>query len=646
MKTPNFIIALTAFVSITAILTDLAGAQTSTPATTSVALGQTAQRVISSRVVERGTHYKKMESVRQTVDGTGQILLKTNRWTVLRNGMNYQDAKGNWVESCPVVQSYAEGIVCTGNTYRVILRKNLNSDDAVVLETPDQQQIVLHPLGIAFYDPVSGQRALLAHVKDSPPEMLSSNQVAYADAFEGNGIQAAVVYQYEVGRFSQNVKFLEPLAITPADFGLSSRSRLEILTAIEQCPAPTITSHVLESETNETLRATLPQPDLVDQMLDFGGMQMPLGHAYPQNTPGARPGPPRGVPVAKQLETVAGLTLLVEAIPWSVVASQLDQLPQQSARANRSAPHTALKFEGSKEQTHPPTATFETRLAQIARSRPVLLASAVLNPQLGILNANGFVMDYELVESGYDTTFESGETYLVEGQVYLYGTTTFNAGAVIKYQAAFDSLWIEGSLYALYFGGSVILTSINDDTAGAEIDESDGNNHHPEWGPTAGWQIILEYLTSDSYIGPLDFRYAYGGIYVDASAGRNLSLNSASFKDIYQGIQARQIHSVTVGSAHVCFPDYPSWGTDLYEQSVPGTVSIGAITTCIPDFDNNGLPDTWEYKYFGHIGDDPNADADSDGLKNAEEYIFGTNPTVNQLPGGPAGLINLHTPLK
>ena len=144
MKTPNFIIALTAFVSITAILTDLAGAQTSTPATTSVALGQTAQRVISSRVVERGTHYKKMESVRQTVDGTGQILLKTTRWTVLRNGMNYQDAKGNWVESCPVVQSYAEGIVCTGNTYRVILRKNLNSDDAVVHAG---QGGVLRPVG-------------------------------------------------------------------------------------------------------------------------------------------------------------------------------------------------------------------------------------------------------------------------------------------------------------------------------------------------------------------------------------------------------------------------------------------------------------------------------------------------------------------
>ena len=70
-----------------------------------------------------------------------------------------------------------------------------------------------------------------------------------------------------------------------------------------------------------------------------------------------------------------------------------------------------------------------------------------------------------------------------------------------------------------------------------------------------------------------------------------------------------------------------------------------------PDSDGDGLPDGWETLY----GLDPNdptgnngalGDPDEDGLTNIEEWIFGTNPTVNNLPGGPSGLIRLYTPLE
>ena len=47
------------------------------------------------------------------------------------------------------------------------------------------------------------------------------------------------------------------------------------------------------------------------------------------------------------------------------------------------------------------------------------------------------------------------------------------------------------------------------------------------------------------------------------------------------------------------------------------------------DSDTNGLPDVWEITYFGHIGVDPNADPDGDGLTNFQEYQAGTNPTVD-----------------
>ncbi len=57
------------------------------------------------------------------------------------------------------------------------------------------------------------------------------------------------------------------------------------------------------------------------------------------------------------------------------------------------------------------------------------------------------------------------------------------------------------------------------------------------------------------------------------------------------------------------------------------------------DSDGNGLPDAWELQYFGHLGVDPTADADGDGLSNAEEYASGTNPNNpdsdgDQVPDG------------
>jgi hypothetical protein len=38
------------------------------------------------------------------------------------------------------------------------------------------------------------------------------------------------------------------------------------------------------------------------------------------------------------------------------------------------------------------------------------------------------------------------------------------------------------------------------------------------------------------------------------------------------------------------------------------------------------LPDWWQLQYFGHLGVDPNADPDHDGMTNYEEYRAGTNP--------------------
>jgi len=46
------------------------------------------------------------------------------------------------------------------------------------------------------------------------------------------------------------------------------------------------------------------------------------------------------------------------------------------------------------------------------------------------------------------------------------------------------------------------------------------------------------------------------------------------------------------------------------------------------DGDNDGLPDTWEYRYFGSLNQGMNGDFDKDGRTNYQEYLANTDPTI------------------
>jgi hypothetical protein len=58
-----------------------------------------------------------------------------------------------------------------------------------------------------------------------------------------------------------------------------------------------------------------------------------------------------------------------------------------------------------------------------------------------------------------------------------------------------------------------------------------------------------------------------------------------------------------------------------------GATFITASVLVPVDADGNGINDDWEVQYFGHIGINPNADADGTGQNNLFKYVTGLDPT-------------------
>ena len=70
------------------------------------------------------------------------------------------------------------------------------------------------------------------------------------------------------------------------------------------------------------------------------------------------------------------------------------------------------------------------------------------------------------------------------------------------------------------------------------------------------------------------------------------------------------------------------WGANVGWISLSNVFAFVLTDTIAPgaDSDHNGLPDAWEYQYFGHIGVSPGADPDGDGYSNLQEHLADTNP--------------------
>lgn len=577
---------------------------------------------ISSRVVERGEYFDVVETVREVTNKTGQQILQTNRYTHLGNGLNYQDNYGNWVESKPVVQAYPDGILCKGASYSVILGTNLNSVGAVDLLANDNRRIVSSPIGLGFYDPVSGKSVLLARIRNCQPELLSSNEVAYANAFDGDGIEASVIYTYGIGHFHQDVIFTKQLSKTPADYGLSDQTRLEIMTEFYELPLTTNKFQILKRETNAMLRAQMKEPDLVDESLSAGHMRMPLRNAY---LTGKESKQHRRVPVAKKLLTTPdGRTMLVEAVQWKSVEADLDQLPQPSAKLKGPFQNASTTREFPRGVARASTETFSKHLAQVERSRPIELAE---NNQR-LTSGTTFVLDYEWVQSGLSNFHFTSGTYYCSGEVDLFGASQFNGDpdpVVIKLYPGGGELDVYDYIEQANTG-QIVLTSSEDDSVG-QIITDDTDPHVPELGSI---YMILQNSSDYQTIMPdMDIRYSALAIATDnqdINLGSDGTHDTCTLRHVYTGVEIWGSDlNVTIDHLYYC----DAVDNAVADEGSGNSITIGdtGSADCDGDYDNDGLPDAWEMQKFGNLNQTGSGDYDGDGLSNLQEYQLGTDPT-------------------
>ncbi|MEI9962514.1 MAG: hypothetical protein WDM76_15765 [Limisphaerales bacterium] len=341
--------------------------------------------------------------VTTTQDAKGQTHSRTNlAYIELATGMHYWE-DNQWKESKEIIEPFPDGAIARYGQHKVIFANNLNTVGAIDLQASDGKELRSHVLGLSYYDSASGNSVLIAQVKDCQGQIVGSNQVIYADAFEG--ASADVRYTYMRAGFEQDI-ILRAQPPSPKVYGLNPETtRLQVLTEFLNPPQPAIISR------QQSTRAGVI---LSDNDLNFGVMKIAHGRAFLLGTEMQE----SETTVSKSWMTVENRQVLVEEVPVIELADELKQLPALSD-ATKAKPHSSLGIVSAKRLLPQPLVKVKSKSMQVAR---------VMAPHQGL------VLDYNMVNGTLtDYTFQGDTTYYISGFAYLYGTTTLEGGAVIKY---------------------------------------------------------------------------------------------------------------------------------------------------------------------------------------------------------------------
>jgi len=504
---------------------------------------------------------------------TGAVTSCTHQYVELGAGLNYlsDPTAGQWAPSEDLIQLMPDGSAAAlkGPT-KLYLKPNLNSPGALKIVSADGAVFQTHPIGLFWYDPVSGKASLIARAQDCAGELDPPNQVVYRGAF---GEVGDLRVTYTKGAIESDLVLVQCPQLPP---GLDpATARLELWHACQSTATPKITPHAVGAK-----RAT-------DDVLEIGDLWFPTGAAYwsdgsvvraadspatvrvPRLTDGGTL-----APVCKTWLAGATEDVLVEALVWNVVAAKLASLPPTAPAYLPTPAQDRGSWLAELDTTPGPGSP---SLAMISQGRSY--------------RSVGLVWDYITVTGSGSYTFNTGQTYYVSSGACFSGNLTFNP-CVIKFNSGtylltYGSITCNGSSST-----PTIFTSYQDDLFGQQV-----QTNSPCPSQAASDALWAYYINANVSLSGLRFRWANIALDLDSDPQHPnaTSVSGCSFEFCGVGISASH-SSVTLSTSTRCSVSTPT-------QAWTGASFTGSLTDmCSGDSDGNGVSDLTEYQYFGRLG--------------------------------------------
>ncbi len=364
------------------------------------------------RTTARSAHDRLLEIVSSQTAADGSIST-TNSIIELATGLHYRDERGEWQESEEAFELVPGAARAWKGNHRVTLASNPNTPAAIQHRLPDGRLLSSHVYGIGWYDTATGQSVLLAELSDTTGLLTEKNVVVYPDALRGS-VTASLRYTYTRSGFEQDV-IIREAPPAPEEFGLASKtSRLEVWTEFDESFEPAVKS----LERIESSAQARSEPDVE---LDFGSLHIGSGRFFRLDQQEES----LGLMVKEWVRELDGRRFLVEAVPLHRVEGALNALPPGKGGASVGPRQSRRTLWASTPRPKP----IGPQTALMRRIHPTRDTALVQH-----LGRPGLVLDYLAVINGTtNQVFRSDVMYWVSGNTLLHGTTTFEPGAVIKF---------------------------------------------------------------------------------------------------------------------------------------------------------------------------------------------------------------------
>jgi sugar lactone lactonase YvrE len=456
-------------------------------------------------VVSRDAHSRVWERTVYERGPSDQVIPNIHRYVETATGLNYKDSiSDQWVESKEEIAVLPRGGATAAQGQHQAKFPGDIAQGVIELVTPDGKQLQSRPVGLSYDDGVS--TVLIAELKDSAGYVVGANQVIYPDAF--TGFKADVRCIYTKAGFEADI-ILREQPPTPESFGLNPASaRLQVLTEFFNPPQPVMTTTALPAQAGISM---------TDENLDFGVMKMAPGRAF---LIGDETNSSAGnALVGKQWVEMGGRQILVEEVPVAALANRLATLPVAQTAAVKPGGHSVLHVVSAKRLLP------AQRLAKtVPGIQPMQMARAAAP-------ARGLVLDYQTLNSSQTNwTFQGDTTYYISGTVNLYGTNTFEGGAVIKYTNN-ASINLQSTNLDWRAGAyrPVVFTARNDNSVGETISGSTGNPTNYYANPALSFPINFSLTLTN-------FRVAFAYQAFSAGNGSTITFFDSQVVNCQQGL--------------------------------------------------------------------------------------------------------------